>query len=992
MKITLKIWSVFLLAVMTAGCPGSSGGEKRCGPPQVDAGQDLTKRVGEVVVLRASVKLPPEDLQLCIDEKNKIVYRWEQVGGPEVQLEGKDQANASFTPTTAGSYSFRCQATYPVTAVNPEAQVSQWDTVRVEVEAAPCPPPVASAGNDQFLSTTAGQPVVVTLDGSQSRAATNPGCEGISISTFHWTQTSGPTVTIQNANQATATVELSEFGTYEFSLEIKDSGGSEGRQDTASDSVMITLEEKSPCEQDLVVTVKDAVTGQTLSGAHVKVVDAEGHEHNADTGANGKASFSSLAKGPRRSITVFSDERVPALAGSGERPKYEVTTLLEHCAAVVTIPLKLSGSGQKAAKAGTISGKIPQNLWNLLPHSYRCTKSCGSDSDCDAEYYCEKEENTCKGYCTPRSLLPFFSLGGGEISGQFRVAMLFPLYSTDSFGRFPVVKLFASPPTAGAILPGNLTTDDIFLNGLATSLGLDPYGNQCDSVSECPNNVDWVCDYEVRRCRDKHPLRNFKLSVPAGNNTPVVLLLGIMDVSLLDLMPILLPFLEGGSATDFELPGFMSAFLMSTLYACPIKVNVAENQNTDISSALAALSASDCWNVNYQQLEAVLPVPDPNAVNPGNTCDPQNDQCPTIRPDLKCLASPWNASEYYCFIPLYKVAVRSNDKITLKTPQSGFQPWDEAADARLRSNLPATAQHEVKCDADGNGVPETCLDQNGQPAPKYCDLSVDKNNTDCAFTFGLALAALDFGEGNAIFGRPGRVIIGFNFNRTYNLFRSEVDFLVPPRSNQLAGVEVSMTQLFFRNIKNYSDFTYFQLPGKSTASVSSNSPVVSELQLPNFLAPPVGSQMPDAGMDVKVAFIVKDPLADCGSLVIDKTYAMACVFNQAENTQNLPSTPTEPALKDLALHGLVMGRVDRVTAGEYIDVLVDNLWRIYAPAGVEQFNLPAGVTPFASGQEIQLTFWGSGFPSNFDYDLFPNQQVLSGETLQCEDSWFLKVP
>ncbi len=983
---------VFALVFMGAclcGCP-ASGQNDKCGPPAVDAGADLAGRVGEEVVMRASVHLPPEDLQLCVDEKSKITFRWEQIGGTDVVLNGANQPQASFLPQEAGSYTFRCQATYPVTVNNPEAQVSQWDTIKVEVEAAACPPPVASAGGDQVVSTPAGQSRTVALDGSSSRPGEGPGCEGINIASATWSQVSGPQVTIQNADQLTASVELSQFDTYVFQLRVQDSGGTEGgRVDNASDTVSVTLVESSPCENSLVVTVIDAATSAPLSGVHVKVVDAGGAHHDTDTGADGKAQFSSLADGTRRSISAVSDEMVPALplAPAGQRRKYEITTVLEHCSGTITLPLRRTTSGQAAGQFGTVSGKIPQNVWDMLPHSFRCSNSCSTDGDCEPSFYCEHEANVCQGLCTPRSLLPFFSLGGGEISGQLRVAILTPLYSHESFTRFPVASLFAEPPSAGAILPGNLSSDDIFLNGLASSLGLDPFGGQCDSIADCPNSTDWTCDYDTGRCKDKHPLRNFRLKVAAGGSSPLVLMIGVIDVSMLDLLPILLPFLEGsGEEVDFDVPSFMAAFKMTTLSVCPVKVNVTAGQDNNISSALAALTASDCWNVRYQQRDDVAPVPDSTAVDPGNTCDPQDDQCQNVRPDLKCLASPWNPTDYYCFVPLYKVTIISSDRVSMTTQAGGFDPFTTTADARVCGLLPATDQHEVKCDADGNGVPERC------DPPVFCDVTVNQGDTDCAFTFGLALASLDFAPGHQVFGSGGRAIIGFDYNRTPYLAYAGSSFLVPPRSGTLDGARVSVAQQVLRNLVYLSDQSYQMLPGRLGSTASSSSASLTSLEIPFFPPPPATGSTPEAGINVRVYFVPDDSLAPCNEVTFEKQYAMARGFPAPTAQQTLSGVPTESVQRDLSLHGLVLARIDRVGATEKKDTVVDNWWRVYAPAGLADFQLPDDLVPFASGNEVLLTFWGSRFGAAFDYNLFTAQQVLSGEVGEAEDGWFLMIP
>ncbi len=91
--------------------------------------------------------------------------------------------------------------------------------------------PIANAGPSRS-DVAAG---TVTLDGSNSA---DP--EGDPL-TFQWAQTSGPTVQIQNANQATATFEGVAGETYAFELTVADDRGDIGR-----DSVTIAMEAAAP--------------------------------------------------------------------------------------------------------------------------------------------------------------------------------------------------------------------------------------------------------------------------------------------------------------------------------------------------------------------------------------------------------------------------------------------------------------------------------------------------------------------------------------------------------------------------------------------------------------------------------------------------------------------------------------------------------------------------------------------------------------------------
>jgi reprolysin-like metallo-peptidase family M12B/K319-like protein len=84
-------------------------------------------------------------------------------------------------------------------------------------------PPTANAGPDQAVNAGA----TVTLSGSGSDPDSGP-----SPLTFAWTQVSGPSVTINNAGQATASATLATAATYVFQLAVSD--GAASATDTVS--------------------------------------------------------------------------------------------------------------------------------------------------------------------------------------------------------------------------------------------------------------------------------------------------------------------------------------------------------------------------------------------------------------------------------------------------------------------------------------------------------------------------------------------------------------------------------------------------------------------------------------------------------------------------------------------------------------------------------------------------------------------------------------
>jgi hypothetical protein len=984
------------LAVLCAGCPEDGGGIE-CGPPITSAGEDLEGTIGRMVILRGSVRLPPEDEQVCLTEKDTLIFKWEQVSGPDTELLDSDQREASFIPATDGTYKFRFAATYPVTEVNKEEKVSQWDTVTIEVAPVTCGAPSAAAGAAQEISTPPGTPVTTTLDGCDSHPVNQQGCTCGPL-TYAWTQTGGSNATMTNPDRCETSVELPDVGVYDFQLEVTDSCGTDGRTNTHSSAVTITVVENEGCGGDLDVTATNAMTGETLEGVHVTVIDAGDNTQTADTNASGVAAFTGLTAGTRKSITAVSDQTAPIIRylTGADRARFETTTLVNHCASRVTIPLQETRSGEWAGSYGTVKAKVPLKLYNMLPHSWKCAGDCDTDADCDETYYCENDETTpCgpkppevpKGSCTPRSLLPFFSLGDNNISGQFRVVITTPLYPRDNFAYFPVERLFAPPPGEDALLPGNLTTDDTFLNGLAPSLGLDPWGDSCVRTSDCPNTSDYVCEQDPEgnyRCKDKNPLRNLQMIVPAGS-TKLFVTLGIIDVNMMDLLPVLLPFLTSDSEVEFDVGALLGAFKMRTVNICPISVNVTANTDNDISSTLAGISLDKCWSVDYQQKDSTIALKDPTATSVGSCtadadCCDDSGHCGWPDSGKKCLNDPEGGGTKGCYMPMFRVEVVSGDYVTLLPPAGGFDVTADKSDTRLCSHVPASAPFEVMCPTATPNIYESCDPRDIR------DLAVPANH-ECSFSYGLSLTALDFPAGHAALPEGGRVLIGFNFNRTPFSEQPSPRFLVPQlETNGLTGATISAVQLYMRNVTTLPDGTYDALPGYLGVTTSSVSNA-AELQMPDFVPLLVPGNVPDAGLTVKVTFVAEDPSQFPPDL--EKTYADARdIPAPTAGTHNLPGSVTVTVDASHKLIGLLLHKVDRIDVYK----ITDRWWRIFAPPSATTITLPPAANPFASGDEVWLGLFGASFRGSFDFDLFNPDQIVKRQAAHTKDSYALRKP
>jgi len=140
-------------------------------------------------------------------------YAWTQLTGATVTISNANTANANFTPSATGSYSFM------LTATDSGAQTGTATAVIVVSSPPSVPNPVVTLGSIPSTVTTG---TVVTLSAVASA--------GRSIASYTWTQLSGPTtVAITNPSSNTnASFTASTTGSYTFMLTAADSGGQTG--------------------------------------------------------------------------------------------------------------------------------------------------------------------------------------------------------------------------------------------------------------------------------------------------------------------------------------------------------------------------------------------------------------------------------------------------------------------------------------------------------------------------------------------------------------------------------------------------------------------------------------------------------------------------------------------------------------------------------------------------------------------------------------------
>lgn len=156
------------------------------------------------------------------DPDGVMEFSWEQIAGSAVVMSDFAARQPTITPESEGEYRFEL-------VVSDGLNISEPDEVLIIVRNRA---PLADAGPDQSTSSI---PSVITLDGS---ASYDPG--GVTV-TYHWSQTSGPAVTLSSANADNPTFIPSQTGIYVFELVVND-----GRIDSVPDIVGIVIGNRAP--------------------------------------------------------------------------------------------------------------------------------------------------------------------------------------------------------------------------------------------------------------------------------------------------------------------------------------------------------------------------------------------------------------------------------------------------------------------------------------------------------------------------------------------------------------------------------------------------------------------------------------------------------------------------------------------------------------------------------------------------------------------------
>lgn len=140
-------------------------------------------------------------------DASAVAYKWTQLSGPAVGISNATSLKASIVTNVAGLYEFELAATV--------GGATKTATTSVQVKALTAVPPAAtvfaiSAGDSQVVGPDA---TAVLLAGVLSIEGALP-----SSVSYKWTQTSGPAVTIANANSLKASAVIGNPGFYVFEL------------------------------------------------------------------------------------------------------------------------------------------------------------------------------------------------------------------------------------------------------------------------------------------------------------------------------------------------------------------------------------------------------------------------------------------------------------------------------------------------------------------------------------------------------------------------------------------------------------------------------------------------------------------------------------------------------------------------------------------------------------------------------------------------------
>ena len=186
--------------------------------PVADAGPDLHVAGLELITLDGSGSLN-------YDPCDTLMYEWDQLVGPAVDLTDPTGMHPTFLPEIEGEYQFEL-------VVWDGKHMSRPDDVLILVGNQP---PVADAGLDRVSPI----PSQVRLNGTGSH---DP--DAIDELTYTWKQLDGPQINLQNSDTARPFFDCNEQGSYTFELVVSDGFVDSGPSVVRVTTVTVTMNQQ----------------------------------------------------------------------------------------------------------------------------------------------------------------------------------------------------------------------------------------------------------------------------------------------------------------------------------------------------------------------------------------------------------------------------------------------------------------------------------------------------------------------------------------------------------------------------------------------------------------------------------------------------------------------------------------------------------------------------------------------------------------------------
>ncbi|MEM7278290.1 MAG: PKD domain-containing protein [Pseudomonadota bacterium] len=219
-----RLLTGLLVSLFLTACGGGGGDDTPPPPPPANVAPTANAGSDQTVSDNMQVTL---DGSASSDSDGTVAsFAWTQSAGPAVTLSDASVASPTFDAPTVGADTV---FTFSLVVTDDDGAASAADTVDITVLTNQSP--VANAGPDQ----TVGDGNQVTLDGSASGDADG------TVDVFAWTQTSGPSVTLNNADQSmasfTAPIVVSSTD-FVFSLTVTDNDAAASAANTVTITVL----------------------------------------------------------------------------------------------------------------------------------------------------------------------------------------------------------------------------------------------------------------------------------------------------------------------------------------------------------------------------------------------------------------------------------------------------------------------------------------------------------------------------------------------------------------------------------------------------------------------------------------------------------------------------------------------------------------------------------------------------------------------------------